>query len=76
MYWPHSGHENPLGTIGSNIIIINKFRKQFIGRRERPPPQDKIQNLDFTKDPSPLYYKTPPCAFYRKNARSKAVIGP
>ena len=39
-------------------------------------PQDKIQHLDFTKDPRPLYYKTPPCVFYHKNARSKAVLGP
>ena len=31
---------------------------------------------DFTKDPWPLYYKTPPCAFYHKNVRSKAVFGP
>ena len=39
-------------------------------------PQDKIQHLDFTKDPRPLYYKTPPCVFYLKNVRSKAVLGP
>ena len=41
-----------------------------------PHPQDKIQHLDFTKDPRPLYYKTPPCAFYHRNAHSKAVFGP
>ena len=41
-----------------------------------PHPQDKIQHLDFTKDPRPPYYKTPPCAFYHKNVRSKAVFGP
>ena len=41
-----------------------------------PHPQDKIQRLDFTKDPQPLYYKTPPCVFYHKNVRSKAVFGP
>ena len=41
-----------------------------------PHPQDKIQHLNFTKDPRPLYYKTPPCAFYHKNVRSKAVFGP
>ena len=34
-----------------------------------PHPQDKIQHLDFTKDPRPLYYKTPPCVFYHKNAQ-------
>ena len=32
-----------------------------------PHPQDKIQHLDFTKYPRPLYYKTPPCAFYHKS---------
>ena len=36
-----------------------------------PHPQDKSQYLDFTKDPRPLYYKTPPCVFYHKNLRSK-----
>ena len=41
-----------------------------------PHPQDEIQHLDFTKDPRPLYYKTPPCAFYHKNVCSKAVFGP
>ena len=41
-----------------------------------PHPQDKIQHLDFTKDPRPLYYRTPPCVFYHKNVRSKAVFGP
>ena len=41
-----------------------------------PHPQDKIQHLDFTKDPRPTYYKTPPCAFSHKNVRSKAVFGP
>ena len=41
-----------------------------------PHPQDKIQHLDFTKDPRPLFYKTPPCAFYHKNVCSKAVFGP
>ena len=37
-----------------------------------PHPQDKIQHLDFTKDPRPCYYKTPPSAFYHNNA----VVGP
>ena len=45
-------------------------------KRKDPHPQDKIQHLDFTKDPRPLYYQTPPCAFYHKNVRSKAVFGP
>ena len=39
-----------------------------------PHPQDKIQHLDFTKDPRPLYYKTPPCAFYHKNVRTKLAL--
>ena len=39
-----------------------------------PHPQDKIQHLDFTKDPRPLYYKTPPCVFYHKIVCSKAVF--
>ena len=43
---------------------------------KRPHPQDKSQYLDFTKDPRLLYYKTPPCVFYHKNVRSKAVFGP
>ena len=48
-----------------------------IGRGEKTPtPQDKSQHLDFTTDPRPLYYKTPPCVFYHKNVRSKAVFGP
>ena len=55
-----------------------------LGRKEKTPPkkgkdthpQDKIQHLGFAKDPRPLYYKTPPCAFYHKNVRSKAVFGP
>ena len=36
----------------------------------------KGKDLDFTKDPRPLYYKTPPCAFYHKNLRGEAVVGP
>ena len=42
----------------------------YLGRRE------KSQHLDFTKDPRPLYYKTPPYVFYHKNVRSKAVFCP
>ena len=41
-----------------------------------PHRQDEIQHLDFTKDPGPLYCKTPLCAFYHKNVCSKAVFGP
>ena len=31
-----------------------------------PHPQDKIQHLDFTKDPRPLYYKTALCILPQK----------
>ena len=48
----------------------------FWKKGKDPHPQDKIQHLDFTKDPRPLYYKTPSCAFYHKNVCSKAVFGP
>ena len=41
-----------------------------------PHPQDKIQHLNFTKDPQPLYYKTHPCVIYHKIVCSKAVVGP
>ena len=51
-------------------------KAQIWKKGKDPHPQDKIQHLDFTKDPRPLYYKTPPCAFYHKNVRSKAVFGP
>ena len=40
-------------------------------RWKKSPTQDKIQHLDFTKDPRPLYYKTPSCVFYHKNVRKK-----
>ena len=42
------------------------FHKNIWKKGKDPHPQDKIQHLDFTKDPWPLYYKTPPCAFYHK----------
>ena len=48
-----------------------------------PHPQDKIQHLDFTKDPRPLYYKTPPYVFTTKmsvvrpfSVLSKDEMGP
>ena len=49
---------------------------QLLEEGKDPHPQDKIQHLVFTKDPRPLYYKTPPCVFYHKNVCSKAVFGP
>ena len=48
----------------------------FWKKGKDPHPQDKMQHLDLTKHPRPLYYKTPPCVFYHKNVRSKAVFGP
>ena len=51
--------------------------RPFIWKKGKDPhPQDKIQHLDFTKAPRPIYYKTPPCVFYHKNVCSKAVFGP
>ena len=50
-----------------------------IGRREKAPtPKTRfsIRTLLRTPGPRPLYYKTPPCAFYHENVRSKAVFGP
>ena len=38
-----------------------------------PHPQDKIRHLDFTKDPRPLYYKTPPYVLYHQK---KSVLRP
>ena len=49
---------------------------RFGKKGKNPHPQDKIEHLDFTKDPRPLYYKTPPCVFYHKSVCSKAVFGP
>ena len=63
--------------------LFSAFLKQFgvklnfdWKKGKDPHPQDKIQHLDFTKDPRPVYYKTPPCVFYHKAVRSKAVFGP
>ena len=50
------------------------FQEKNWKKGKDPHPQDKIQHLDFTKDPRPLYYKTPPCVFYHKNVCSKAVF--
>ena len=41
-----------------------------------PHPKNKSQHLDFTKDPRPLYYKTPPCVFHHKDVRRKAIFRP
>ena len=58
---------------GASLLLLEVT---YWKKEKDPHPQDKIQHLDFTKDPRPLYYKTPPCAFYHKNVCSKAVFGP
>ena len=59
------------------VPLCLAFRKICIWKKGKDPhPQDTIQHLDFTKDPRPLYYKTPPCVFYLKSVCSKAVFGP
>ena len=63
----------PVPFLGHPVYVFSLYRL-CLGKD--PHPQDKIQHLDFTKDPRPLYYKTPPCAFYHKNVCSKAVFGP
>ena len=57
-----------------NFLLFSEERAWKKGKD--PHPQDKIQNLVFTKDPRPLYYKSPPCAFYHKSVRSKAAFAP
>ena len=37
------------------------YTSHLLKKGKDPHPQDKSQHLDFTKDPRPLYYKTPPC---------------
>ena len=59
-------------NLGHGDLVGFKFWK----KGKDPHPQDKIQHLDFTKDPRPLYYKSPVCAFYHKKVCSKAVFGP
>ena len=62
---------------GKKLKKYQKYSKNWIGRGGKDlHPQEKIQHLVLTKDPWPLYYKTPPCVFYHKNIRSKAVFGP
>ena len=72
-YWvaPSNCSENSL------VLFVQLFGFGILLQEgKRPPPPDKIQHLDFTKDPRPLYYKTPPCAFYHENVCSKAVFSP
>ena len=51
---------------GSVFLRTLPALQKRIGRREKTP----------TNDPRPLYYKTPPCAFYHKNVRSRGRFGP
>ena len=55
--------------------MICDLRFAALGGKRPPPPRQESAS-GFTKDPRPLYYKTPPCVFYHKNVRSKAVFGP
>ena len=62
---------------GDSLETISGLVSQASWKKGKDPhPQDKIQHLDFTKDPRPLYYKTPPCVFYHKTVCSKAIFGP
>ena len=48
------------------------------GEGEKDPhPQDKVQPQDFSKGPTPLYYRTPPCLSYHRLpfARQICVLG-
>ena len=61
---------------GVYLVFFEVFQERNWKKGKDPHPQDEIQHLVFTKDPRPLYYKTPPCAFHHKNICSKAVFGP
>ena len=74
--WWTQGTCHRHGDAGAHPLTIRKKGKD-------PHPQDKSQYLDFTKDPRPLYYKTPPCALYHKmsvvrpfSVLSKDEMGP
>ena len=69
---PLGGRGSAWGVAGELLYVYAILWK----KGKDPHPQDKIQHLVFTKDPRPLYYKTPPCAFFNKNVCSKAVFGP
>ena len=53
----------------------SEWHEIFWKKGKDPHPQDKIQQLEFTKDPRPLYYKTPPCVFYYKHVRLTGCPG-
>ena len=54
--------------------------EQTLEQGKRPsPPKDKVKGKDFTKDPQPLDYKTPPCvaiprSWYRAQKPSSTGI--
>ena len=57
--------------------ILEGGLKGFFGRREKTPtPKTRFSLRTLLRTPRPLYYKNPPCVFYHKNVRSKAVFGP
>ena len=73
----------PLSCLRVAPISLLPNVSSFWKKGKDPHPQDKIQHLVFSKDPRPLYYKTPPCAFYHKmsvvrpfSVLSKDEIGP
>ena len=78
---PYPTRLPPNLLVSFRLSLYRSVRRQnpgpfFWKKGKDPHPQDKIQHLDFTKDPRPLYYKTPPCVFYHKEVCSKAVFGP
>ena len=68
------------GCMGKKVTTQESVTKtQFAlswKKGKDPHLQDKIQHLDFTKDPSRFTTRPLPCAFYHKNVLSKAVFGP
>ena len=56
-------HHGECSAGGQTRHFLNHFHWK---KGKDPHPQDKIQHLDFTKDPRPLYFKTPPCAILRQ----------
>ena len=67
-----------------SVRVRGRWNTPYWKKGKDPHPQDKSQYLDFTKDPRPLYYKTPPCVIYHKKISvvrpflvlSKDEIGP
>ena len=70
-FWTRRYLECPLGEYAPLGVRPN-YAQNDRKKGKDPHPQDKIQHLDFTKGPGPLYYKTPPCVFTTK----KSVVRP